>query len=75
MIRTFFYAIGLGMAAASALAYYRLRGDSIFTFAYGLGALLAATGAAHLLAYHASNKLIELTTKLTENISSIVGEL
>lgn len=75
LIRAFFYAIGLGMAAASALAYYRIRGDSAFTFAYALGTLLTITGIAHLLAYHASNKLIEMTTNLTENIAGIVGEL
>ena len=75
LIREFFYSIGLGMAVASSLAYYRLRGDSSFTFAYCLGALLTITGVAHLLAYHASLKLIQLTSKLTESISSIVGEL
>ena len=75
LIRSFFYSIGLEMAVASSLAYYRLRGDSSFTFAYCLGALLTITGVAHLLAYHASLKLIQLTSKLTESISSIVGEL
>ena len=75
LIRAFFYSIGLEMAVASSLAYYRLRGDSSFTFAYCLGALLTITGVAHLLAYHASLKLIQLTSKLTESISSMVGEL
>ena len=75
LIQIFFYAICLGMAAASALAYYRLKGDSILTFIHALGTLLTITGITHLLAYQASNKLIELTTQLTENISSMVGEL
>jgi len=75
LIQIFFYAICLGMAAASALAYYRLKGDSILTFIHALGTLLTITGIAHLLAYQASNKLIELTTQLTENITSMVGEL
>lgn len=74
-IRIFFYAVGFGMAAASALAYYRLRGDSVFAFTYGLGALLTVTGAAHLLAYQASKKLIEMTASLTESITRVVGEL
>lgn len=75
LIQEFFYSIGLEMAVASSLAYYRLRGDSSFTFAYGLGALLTITGAAHLLAYRASLEIIRLTSRLTESISSMVGEL
>ena len=64
-----------GMAAASSIAFYRVKGDSAFSLTSALGSLLTLSGVVYALSTIASNKILEMAAGLTQEISSIIGEL
>jgi len=75
LINFFFFSVTYGMAYASAFALYRIRGDSTFSFTSSLGFLLTLSGAVYALSSMASDIIFKMAAGLTEEISSIAGEL
>ncbi|MCS7132701.1 MAG: hypothetical protein NZ918_03135 [Aigarchaeota archaeon] len=75
LVNAFFLSAIYGMAAASSVAYYRVKGDSAFSLTSTLGLLLAISGAVYAMSAIASDKIFEMATGLSREISSIVGEL
>ena len=75
LINIFFLSLTYGMAAASSIAFYRVKGDSAFSLTSALGSLLTLSGVVYALSTIASNKILEMAAGLTQEISSIIGEL
>ena len=74
-IHTSFLSITFATAYASAYAFYRIRGDSSFSFTYSLGFLLTVSGAVYAFASMASQSILKMAMNLTEEITSLLGEL
>ncbi len=74
-IHTFFLSITFATAYASAFSFYRIRGDSSFSFTYALGFLLAVSGVVYAFASMVSQSILRMAMNLTEEITSLLGEL
>ena len=58
----FFLSITLGSAYASAFSYYRIKGDSLFSFTYALTSI-------------ASESILRMAENLSREVNSLLGEL
>ena len=74
-IHAFFFSITFATAYASAFSFYRIRGDSSFSFTYALGFLLAVSGVVYAFASMVSQSILRMAMNLTEEITSLLGEL